>query len=353
MARIHGEKQQLVRGRRGNHLPLILLCLGWWLVSGVWSAWDSYQGRPARIVSRFDRHLARWGLSDALPGGDEVRALIADLGDASPVQRWRAAEQLGDRAAGGATLALVRAMRDEAGTRRPCLVAHCLGRVGDRRAVPALIAAVDHPSNADLRVCAAGALGEIGDPRAIGPLIRAYESRASLTALRALGRLGDPGTREFLQSVAQRADHAAHRWAAEHALLLIGLLEDEDPVRALTAALPALPDASRVWAIGRLAGAGDARAIGPLYALASDTGAGEEVRICAAAAIAAFGPRGAREIRDLMGCDDPLGRALGGLAAARADAPALEPAAARLGEVEPDGFVRRCLALANGGKADG
>lgn len=50
--------------------------------------------------------------------------------------------------------------------------AETLGKVGDRRAVPPLIAALEDDDDA-VRAAAAEAVGEIGDKRAVGPLKRA------------------------------------------------------------------------------------------------------------------------------------------------------------------------------------
>ena len=143
------------------------------------------------------------------------------------------------------------------------------------------------------------------------------------------------------------------RRIAEHGLFLIGLACDDDPAGALLLELRRLPDGSRIWAMGQLVALGDNRAIGPLYHIASDVRASQDVRICAAAALATFGSGAVSEIRSLMGQADALGRALGGLAAVQVEDPSLGSALAHLCSAAADGFVKTCIALANGKKVDG
>ena len=338
------------RPQRGSYRPLTIGFIGWLLCLGVGSAWENHRNRPARLVGRFEYYLTRWDVARERPNEGKVADWIRDLSSREPIRRWQAAEKLGDRAAEAATPALIGALRDETGTERTCQIAHNLGRIGDRRAVPALIRAIDHPTNTDLRVCATLALGDIGDQRALEPLIRAYRARGSLTSIHSIAYLGDPRAAPFLESVARSTREGMHKRAAEHGLLLLDLLGSADPAGALLTALPSLPQRSQVWAIGHLVTMYDGRTIDPLCRLVSDGKRSEELRICAAAALATFGTRAAPQIRSLARADDVFARVLGGLAAHHVDDPILLPTIANAGVIEKDEFVRACLALVNIGE---
>ena len=340
-------RPRTARPQRGSYRPLAIVFIGWLLCWGVGSAWESHRNRPARLVGLFEYYLARWKLGSPRAPIEPVASLIAELRSEQPERRWEAAERLGDCAAEVATPALIAALRDEQGTQRTCQIAHNLGRIGDRRAVPALIRAIDHPTNTDLRVCATLALGDIGDQRALEPLISAYRARGSLTTLGAIAYLGDPRAAPFLESVVRSTSDRMHERAAEHGLLLLDLLGNDDPAGAFLAALPSLPQRSQIWAIGHLVTMNDDRTIDPLCRLASDGQRSEELRICAAAGLATFGARAAAEIRNLAHADDVFARVLGGLAAHHVDDPILLPTIANAGVIETDRFVRACLAIVN------
>lgn len=71
-----------------------------------------------------------------------------------------------------------------------------LGRLGDARAVPALMERLHFDGDTDVRAAAAYALGEIGDPQARTALVRAAQtdrkSKVREEAALALGRLDEP-----------------------------------------------------------------------------------------------------------------------------------------------------------------
>jgi len=76
--------------------------------------------------------------------------------------------------------------------------AHCLGEIGDTRAVEPLIQALSYRGKYgfywQVRMNAANALGEIGDARAVEPLIQALwdpQPQVQLSAANALGKIGD------------------------------------------------------------------------------------------------------------------------------------------------------------------
>ena len=215
--------------------------------------------------------------------------------------------------------------------------------------MPALISAIVHPTNLDLRVCATLALGDIGDQRALEPLISAYRASGSLITLGSIAYLGDPRAAPFLESVARSTSDRMRKHAAEHGLLLLDLLGNDDPAGAFLAALPSLSQRSQIWAIGHLVTMNDGRTIDALCRLASDTRRSDELRTCASAALTTFGPRAAPQIRNLARADDVLARVLGGIAARHVDDPLLLRAIADAAVIETDRFVRACLALVSDG----
>lgn len=87
-------------------------------------------------------------------------------------------------------------------------VAFALQRVGDKRALPALVTlAAD--SNANTRAFAAKGLGELKDrsaTRALLPLVADRAHGVAIEAVRALGRIGDPAAADAILKVAQTPD---------------------------------------------------------------------------------------------------------------------------------------------------
>lgn len=97
--------------------------------------------------------------------------------------------------------------------------AQALGALGDKRAVEALVAALDEPS-CKIKRAVASALGDLGDPRAFDALCSAFRCQDFLVridAARALGRLGDARAAPLLASALQD-EHPYVRDAAELAL---------------------------------------------------------------------------------------------------------------------------------------
>lgn len=128
----------------------------------------------------------------AYQGRAEARAGLeaaARSGDA--YVRWKAAWGLG--ALAGSRLVLETLLRDrDADVRRQA--ARSLGVLGDRQAVPALVAALDD-TNSFVRRWAAEALGRLGDPAALAPLAKTAAEPTTLVAAaaaRSLALLGRP-----------------------------------------------------------------------------------------------------------------------------------------------------------------
>lgn len=156
--------------------------------------------------------------------------------------RWRADGDLARLRDKTFVPALVAAMQDEEGTRRTCLMAQSLGAIGDSNAVPALLQVIHHPRNLDLRVCATHALAEIDDARAVAPLLAKAENLAlreddRVSAMRALGDLARPEAAPALLRIAAGDADERYRTIAAAALRQIELMQADDPVPGLAAAL--------------------------------------------------------------------------------------------------------------------
>jgi HEAT repeat protein len=146
--------------------------------------------------------------------------------------------------------------------RERALAAELLGRVGNAKAVPALLDAVraTRTEDADVRDIALRALARIADPRAIAPLIEALESAEPWLATHIADILtghGDAAVDPLLAVLARRPPSRARGWAANvlgelraaPALpaLLRGLADADDEVRGESAtALGRLGDRSAV-----------------------------------------------------------------------------------------------------------
>ncbi len=249
--------------------------------------------------------------------GTPSKVLLRDLGSAQPQARWQAARALSERRDPRAVEAVIRAMRDPAGTIRVCIMASALGHLKDPRALSALTEAAFDPGNRDLRLCAIQSLGMIGDRRAVPALIEAIQSRNNpvsaanaiarmgdergvmpmvvaagdprlrLWMVMALGELGRPEAAAYLASLT--ADPGASiRQAAAEALWKIEQLSGSDPVQSLADVLGGRgPLARRTWAAFRLGELGQPGAIpGLLQALADPD---PEVQGRAAAALIRIG----------------------------------------------------------------
>jgi hypothetical protein len=115
---------------------------------------------------------------------------------------------------------LVRFLRESAIEEIRWRAADALWAIGNRRAVPELIAALRDPS-LKVAASAASALGELGDRTAVGPLLELFHEltdnrdEAKARVAYALGRLGDPRAAAPIAASLQRIrDPAYVRWAA-------------------------------------------------------------------------------------------------------------------------------------------
>ena len=98
-----------------------------------------------------------------------------------------------------------------------------LGRLGDRAAVPALVAAVSDP-DVDTRLYAVWSLGKLGDPAGVEPVLKASESEDPAVRKMAAYVLGQLGDKRAIPRLAVLAEDrtADVRWNAAIALAQLG-----------------------------------------------------------------------------------------------------------------------------------
>jgi HEAT repeat protein len=184
--------------------------------------------RPARSNHEILEELDRLGETAVPP-------LIAVLNGRSPaISRSIAAMQLGKIGDRRAAPALVQALADSA----PGLdvaAAAALGEIGDRSAVEALIRCLASEKS-NLRASAAVALGQIGDRRAFDSLasrVADPELTVRAYAVEALGKLGDP---RALRPLAAALRRDGSPWVRELAIYALVRLETAESIPALQAA---------------------------------------------------------------------------------------------------------------------
>jgi HEAT repeat protein len=140
--------------------------------------------------------------------------------------------------------------------------AELLGRVGNARAVPALLETVQATKreDADVREIALRALARIGDPRAVPALVAALRSAETWLAPRIadiLARHGDGAVPPMIEFLEEGGRHHARAWAAN----VLGEVRAQRAFPMLVRALGDIDDevrAKSAYALGRL---GDSRAI--------------------------------------------------------------------------------------------
>ncbi len=250
--------------------------------------------------------LVSWGLTtDGLSVGvsaEEIDRHVALLRSPDGEERVRAADWLASRGVRDAGPQIAAAMAD-AGTLRPCQLAHSLGQLGDERWVGTLVAAAKQPRNLDLRACATLALGEIASPSSVDALIDLVRSDSSRTmALEALGRIGDPSALEFLRSVATSPHDEAEGEIARRAVERIELMRRADPIPLLVARLQTFDRGGRLerWAVRALARLHDARAIPALLDALRRPQISRNERIVAAAGLLAHGQAGIAALQQVV-----------------------------------------------------
>jgi HEAT repeat protein len=152
---------------------------------------------------------------------------------------------------------LTKALRYKKDFEVPGRAARALGEIGDARAVPPLIAALND-EHMSLRWDAADALGKIGDARAVEPLIAAFKD-GQVPNIKALEHISGPRAVEPLSAALEDERHEVRHAAAK----ALGKLRDTRGVEPLMAALNRSPDLPTIEALGMI---GDARAVEPIIA---------------------------------------------------------------------------------------
>ena len=140
--------------------------------------------------------------------------------------------------------------------------AELLGRVGNAKAVPALLetAQATRSEDADVREIALRGLARIADPRAVEPLVSALKSAENWLAPRIadiLVRHGEPVVEPMLAFLRDTTRHPARAWAAN----ILGELKAHRAFPVLVTALKDLDDEVRAKAAGALGKLGDRRAV--------------------------------------------------------------------------------------------
>ncbi len=248
--------------------------------------------------------LVSWGVgidSLSIPvSQEEVDRHIEMLRSADSEARVQAADWLAARGVREASADIAAAMVD-AGTLRPCQLAHSLGYLGDKRWANLLADATKHPSNLDLRVCATTALSKLQSPDTIDALIEVYRNgTAPTTALDALGKISDPAAMYFLRSVVEQPRSDIELTAALRAIERIEMMQEPDVAMALIQRLRSAASKGVVdeWATRKLANLGDTSAVAAL----GDTlrvVADNDSSVIVAAALLACGDAGIETLRML------------------------------------------------------
>ena len=332
----------------------------------------------AELGSASTIHFAS-GSHTRVPDNTATDTLLVNLESSMPESRWQAAKELAVRRDPRAVEAVIRAMRDPAGTIRVCVMASALGHLKDPRALGALTEAVFDPRNRDLRLCAIQSLGMIGDPSAVPTLIAALEANNTpVAAANALARLGDE--RGVLPIIAAASDPQKQLWmvmalgelgsslalpylqsigtdqktsvrkAAQEARWKIKQLSAGQPVIALTDVLARDTAAShRMWAAFRLGEVKEAGAIPVLLQALEDDNRG--VRGRAAAALIRIGDAALPVLRVQIQNSQTTGRlyvaAILGYAGGPVDVGLLQAVLQEAGQGELADVARRSIGLIN------
>jgi len=243
-----------------------------------WLLYTSY-------LNRLERRLAyRKGLYRDLVAGlaQRDRALLEpQLRELATLHDFEALEAVLEEQARGATerpawlldaydrLGLVEKyvtrLRSATKWRERAFAAELLGRVGNAKAVPALLetVAATRTEDADVREIALRALARIGDPRAVGPLVEALKRSEVWLVPRIadiLTRHGELVTDPMIAFLGDPARHPARAWAAS----ILGEIGAARAFPALVRALSDLDDEVRAKSASALGRIGDGRAVGYL-----------------------------------------------------------------------------------------
>ena len=199
----------------------------------------------------------------------EIEPLISLLNDRTWRKREEAVEAL-VRIGEPAVMYLLRVVENRNGNR--AAAARALGRIGDQRAVEALIDVL-YTKNVHLSQEAAEALGCIRDARAVQPLIDLFrhdwDDTETVTAWQkaatALAAIGEPAIQPLLIALKEEDENVR-----SGAIDALAQLHDARAADSLIAALQDKSSIIRASSADALAKIGDTRAIEPVMALLKD-----------------------------------------------------------------------------------
>lgn len=266
-------------------------------LSGLFDRYDSRYRAGDHIADLVRRSITPTGTQqildavqrvgpDRLPGlakvlgwleGEAVqRALTRLLGHGTV--RSQVVEALVRNGSGVVALLIEQLRAEDLETRQAAAVA--LGRIGDRRATPALVAALE---DRELAVVAAGALARVGDSAAFEPLVRLLGDREPAirqAAVAALNSIGDPRMPARVSALLADPD----RTVRESALRIAGYFGYSQCLAEVLACCDDADDSVRRTAVEQLAFFEDSATASALLAALSD--AVPAVRAAAAATLA-------------------------------------------------------------------
>jgi HEAT repeat protein len=147
------------------------------------------------------------GLLDWLLGGHPTRQKLRSF---DPDVRASAINQIGRSKDRGAVKLLIAIVRTDRDTLPRSRAADVLGELGDGRAVAPLIEVLRTDKHSTVRQLAAGSLGELGNRKALEPLTDALltDSSVGRYAADALAELGDDRAMPALMQAVQNGDQA-------------------------------------------------------------------------------------------------------------------------------------------------
>jgi HEAT repeat protein len=180
---------------------------------------------------------------DYLEENRDVEGLIMALKDQDYLTRKEAARALKKVGDERAVNALVEALRYKSWHSDYVILnavrensAEALGKIGDERATPYLIESMEEDPDEEVRLKAALALGEIGDPEATDALIAALEDKSGSvrrTAANSLGMIGDHRAVPYLIETLEDSDWHVRKYAA----VALGKMKDEKAIPILLEAM--------------------------------------------------------------------------------------------------------------------
>jgi HEAT repeat protein len=302
-------------------------------LAGLHDRYEVQYGAGARIADLVRRGISATGTQaildavqhvgpDRLPGlatvlgwleGEAVqRALTRLLGQATV--RSQVVEALVRNGPGVVALLIEELRAEDLETRQAAAVA--LGRIGDRRATAALVAALD---DQELAVAAAGALARIGDPDAFDALIDLLGERDTAVRQSVIAALNSIGHPDMPRRIVERLD-SPDSTVRESALRIAGYFGYPECLDRVLAACRDAAENERRTAVEQLAFFEDPRIPDLLVELLRDDAA--SVRAAAASTLARVDhPSRVKALLDSLKDPDPrvrywILRSLGAIGAA-------------------------------------